>query len=95
MATMVEAIMSLMPGADPMLDFAVVDHLDGKGPILQEWRRSEPKPTDEQIAAEMARLGTLPAPSRKPTLEDLIAVLTPDQRSALEANLAVETKLRD
>jgi XkdW protein len=93
MATMVEAIMSLVPGADPMLDFAVVDHLDGKGPILQEWRRSEPKPTDEQIAAEMARLATLPARPRKPTLEDLIAVLTPDQRSALEANLAAETAL--
>jgi hypothetical protein len=93
MATMVEAIMSLVPGADPMLDFAVVDHLDGKGPILQEWRRSDPKPSDEQIAAEMARLATLPAPPRKPTLEDLIAVLTPDQRSALEANLAAEATL--
>jgi hypothetical protein len=93
MATMVEAIMSLVPGADPMLDFAVVDYLDGKEPILQEWRRSDPKPSDEQIAAEMARLATLPAPPRKPTLEDLIAVLTPDQRSALEANLAAEATL--
>jgi hypothetical protein len=94
MATMVEAIMSLVPGADPMLDFAVVDHLDGKGPILQEWRRSEPKPADEQIAAEMARLATLPAPPRKPTLEDLIALLTPEQRVVLEGRLAVTANLR-
>jgi XkdW protein len=94
MATMVEAIMSLVPGADPLFDFAVVDHLDGKGPNLQEWRRKEPRPTDEQIAAEMQRLAALPPPPRKPTLDDLIAVLTPEQHVALEGRLAVTANLR-
>jgi hypothetical protein len=86
MATMVDAIMSLVPGANAFLDFDVVDRLDGKGPVL--WRRKEPKPTPEQINAEIARLISLPPAPRKPTLEDVIAVLTPDQRAALQQKLA-------
>ena len=88
MATIVDAITSLMPGANPMLDFAVVDHLDGKGPQVQGWFREEPKPTPEQIAAEMLRLAALPPPSREPTLADVIAVLTPDQRAAIQQMVA-------
>ena len=95
MATMVDAIMSLLPGANPMLDFAVVDRLDGKGPQVEGWFREEPMPTPEQIEAEIARLASLPPPPAKPTLADVIAVLTPDQRAAIKQMVATRVEHSD
>jgi hypothetical protein len=80
MPTVVEAILSLVPGANPLLDFDVVDRLDGKGPVLEGWRRKEAKPTPEQIEAEISRLATLGPPARNLTLEDVIAVLSSERR---------------
>jgi hypothetical protein len=90
MPTVVDAVLSLVPGANPFLDFDVVDRLDGKGPVLEGWRRKEPKPTPEQISAEIARLTSLSPVPRKPTLTlaDVIAVLTPEQQAALQQKLA-------
>jgi hypothetical protein len=88
MPTVVDAVLSLVPGANPFLDFDVVDRLDGKGPVLEGWRRKEPKPTPEQISAEIARLTSLSPVPRKLTLADVIAVLTPEQQAALQQKLA-------
>jgi hypothetical protein len=88
MPTVVDAVLSLVPGANPVLEFDVVDRLDGKGPVLEGWRRKEPKPTPEQISGEIARLTSLSPVPRKPTLADVIAVLTPEQQAALQQKLA-------
>ena len=90
MPSIIDAIISLVPGSNPLFDFAVVDRLDGKGPQFEGWSHAEPKPTPEQIAAEMARLASLPPPPAKPTLADVIAVLTPEQQLALQQRLAAK-----
>jgi hypothetical protein len=92
MPSIIDAIISLVPGSNPLFDFAVVDRLDGKGPQFEGWSHAEPKPTPEQIAAEMARLASLPPPPppAKPTLADVIAVLTPQQQLALQQRLAAK-----
>jgi hypothetical protein len=92
MPSIIDAIISLVPGSNPLFDFAVVERLDGKGPQFEGWSHAEPKPTPEQIAAEMARLASLPPPPppAKPTLADVIAVLTPQQQLALQQRLAAK-----
>jgi hypothetical protein len=90
MPSIIDAIISLVPGSNPLFDFAVVDRLDGKGPQFEGWSHAEPKPTPEQIAAEMARRASLPPPPAKPTLADVIAVLTPQQQLALQQRLAAK-----
>jgi hypothetical protein len=89
MPSIIDAIISLVPGSNPLFDFAVVERLDGKGPQFEGWSHAEPKPTPEQIAAEMARLASLPPPA-KPTLADVIAVLPPQQQLALQQRLAAK-----
>jgi hypothetical protein len=92
MPSIIDAIISLVPGSNPLFDFAVVERLDGKGPQFEGWSHAEPKPTPEQIAAEMARLASLPPPPppAKPTLADVIAVLPPQQQLALQQRLAAK-----
>jgi hypothetical protein len=63
--------------------------------FIRMQRRSEPKPTSEQIEAEIARVAALPPPPREPTLTDVIALLTPDQQTTLRQMLAAKPHCRD
>jgi hypothetical protein len=56
MPSIIDAIISLVPGSNPLFDFAVVDRLDGKGPQFEGWSHAEPKPTPETRAALEAQL---------------------------------------
>lgn len=46
-----EALLHLFPNADPVRDWSVEAGPDG--PFIRAWRRPEPQPTPEQIAAAM------------------------------------------
>lgn len=52
--TFSDAVVALHPGARVGIDFLVVDHSNGQGPQLWDWRLGSQRPTHAEILAALA-----------------------------------------
>ena len=87
----VACLTRLFPDFDPENDALLIDRNDGQGPIIQQWNRAEPEPTETELqAVEADAISDLSKRDLR-----LIADLVVRENIATQAGVPVEVVTRD
>lgn len=100
-----ELIQYLYPGSEPLKDFTLVNHRDGKGTQIEEWNLPDPIPTRKELedalvihkdTLDQKRQARLNQPSDKEVMNALLqainidAISDPNVKDVLQRKLASE-----